>query len=244
MMRSGGTPNLASTAASSSVSLRHGIDQRDMRIDQLRHVLVAGRNDCSACSRVRPVSPACRSHHPPPRLPRSASASPLHDALMQRLDLRRQIVRHGRAVRLVLRIQVVAESLAFCIEYAGAIMGLVILVQTAQHVEHAVNRRRSVRCCGCANPAAHEKRDTGKMNRQPATMFSFKTSKGFQMSAEDKLAHTMTNDFREKTWSASESWRVFGIMAEFVEATERLTSIRPAVSIFGSARTLPDHPIL
>ena len=62
------------------------------------------------------------------------------------------------------------------------------------------------------------------------------------MSAEDKLAHTMTNDFREKTWSARESWRVFGIMAEFVEATERLTSIKPAVSIFGSARTLPDHP--
>ena len=62
------------------------------------------------------------------------------------------------------------------------------------------------------------------------------------MSAEDKLAHTMTTDFREKTWSARESWRVFGIMAEFVEATERLTSIKPAVSIFGSARTLPDHP--
>jgi len=52
----------------------------------------------------------------------------------------------------------------------------------------------------------------------------------------------MTTDFREKTWSARESWRVFGIMAEFVEATERLTSIKPAVSIFGSARTLPDHP--
>ena len=62
------------------------------------------------------------------------------------------------------------------------------------------------------------------------------------MSPKDKLARTMTNEFREQTWSASESWRVFGIMAEFVEATERLNSIRPAVSIFGSARTLPDHP--
>ena len=41
------------------------------------------------------------------------------------------------------------------------------------------------------------------------------------MSTQDKLARTMTNDFREKTWSARESWRVFGIMAEFVEATER-----------------------
>jgi len=35
---------------------------------------------------------------------------------------------------------------------------------------------------------------------------------------------------------------VFGIMAEFVEATERLADIRPAVSIFGSARAAPDSP--
>jgi len=46
----------------------------------------------------------------------------------------------------------------------------------------------------------------------------------------------------EKTWSARESWRVFEIMAEFVEGTERLNAIQPAVSIFGSARTPPDHP--
>ncbi len=45
----------------------------------------------------------------------------------------------------------------------------------------------------------------------------------------------------ENDYSARESWRMLGIMAEFVEATERLASIRPAVSIFGSARTPPDH---
>ena len=39
--------------------------------------------------------------------------------------------------------------------------------------------------------------------------------------------------------SAREAWRVFGIMAEFVEATERLGAVRPAVSIFGSARIAP-----
>jgi uncharacterized protein (TIGR00730 family) len=42
--------------------------------------------------------------------------------------------------------------------------------------------------------------------------------------------------------TARESWRMFGIMAEFVEGTERLAPIRPAVSIFGSARIAPDHP--
>jgi uncharacterized protein (TIGR00730 family) len=34
---------------------------------------------------------------------------------------------------------------------------------------------------------------------------------------------------------------MFGIMSEFVEATDRLSQIRPAVSVFGSARIAPDH---
>jgi uncharacterized protein (TIGR00730 family) len=42
--------------------------------------------------------------------------------------------------------------------------------------------------------------------------------------------------------SPREAWRVFGIMAEFVEATERLAGIRPAVSMFGSARVAPGSP--
>ena len=42
--------------------------------------------------------------------------------------------------------------------------------------------------------------------------------------------------------SGGESWHAFEIMAEFVGATERLKEITPAVSIFGSARTKPDHP--
>ena len=44
-----------------------------------------------------------------------------------------------------------------------------------------------------------------------------------------------------RAYTARESWRIFGIMAEFVEATERLNRIRPAVSIFGSARVPHDH---
>jgi uncharacterized protein (TIGR00730 family) len=45
---------------------------------------------------------------------------------------------------------------------------------------------------------------------------------------------------QEARLSARESWRMFEIMSEFVEATERLSPIRPAVSIFGSARISPD----
>jgi uncharacterized protein (TIGR00730 family) len=62
------------------------------------------------------------------------------------------------------------------------------------------------------------------------------------MSEKQKVPVPLAPEFVEKAWSARESWRVFGIMAEFVEATERLAHVRPAVSIFGSARTPPDHP--
>jgi uncharacterized protein (TIGR00730 family) len=39
-----------------------------------------------------------------------------------------------------------------------------------------------------------------------------------------------------------ESWKIFQIMAEFVEGFERLAQIKPSVSLFGSARMAPDHP--
>ena len=42
--------------------------------------------------------------------------------------------------------------------------------------------------------------------------------------------------------SIDESWRIFRIMAEFVEAIETLSQVKHAVSIFGSARTKPDDP--
>ncbi len=38
-----------------------------------------------------------------------------------------------------------------------------------------------------------------------------------------------------------ESWRIFQIMAEFVEGFERLSVVGPSVSIFGSSRIAPDN---
>ena len=50
--------------------------------------------------------------------------------------------------------------------------------------------------------------------------------------------------FREKDWNeikTENSWQIFKIMSEFVEGYEKLARIGPCVSIFGSARTRPDH---
>ena len=57
---------------------------------------------------------------------------------------------------------------------------------------------------------------------------------------KEKLPKMIGAEAATQAYSARESWRVFEIMAEFVEATERLGPISPAVSIFGSARTSPD----
>lgn len=43
----------------------------------------------------------------------------------------------------------------------------------------------------------------------------------------------------DKHFTHDETWRIFRIMAEFVEGFEVLSKVGPAVSIFGSARTNP-----
>lgn len=40
-----------------------------------------------------------------------------------------------------------------------------------------------------------------------------------------------------------ESWKIFQVMAEFVEGYERLFQIKPSVSVFGSARSKPGSPL-
>jgi uncharacterized protein (TIGR00730 family) len=63
----------------------------------------------------------------------------------------------------------------------------------------------------------------------------------FELDAEDKIKKA----FDDRTWSeikSEESWRVFKVMSEFVEGIDKMSKIGPCVSIFGSARTKPDHP--
>nr|MBA3900127.1 TIGR00730 family Rossman fold protein [Bacteroidota bacterium] len=57
---------------------------------------------------------------------------------------------------------------------------------------------------------------------------------------EDKIRRA----FAEKDWNeikVADSWQIFKVMAEFVSGFEKMAKIGPCVSIFGSARTKPDH---
>ena len=43
-------------------------------------------------------------------------------------------------------------------------------------------------------------------------------------------------------WVHTDPWRVMRIQAEFIEGFGALAELGPAISVFGSARTAPDHP--
>jgi uncharacterized protein (TIGR00730 family) len=58
------------------------------------------------------------------------------------------------------------------------------------------------------------------------------------MNDQDKTTTPIIND----SDLTRESWKVFQIMAEFVEGFEKLARIKPSVSMFGSARFSRDHP--
>jgi uncharacterized protein (TIGR00730 family) len=62
-----------------------------------------------------------------------------------------------------------------------------------------------------------------------------------EFNSED---HRISEKFKQKTWNeirTNDSWAIFKIMSEFVNGFERMGKIGPCVSIFGSARTKPDH---
>lgn len=51
-----------------------------------------------------------------------------------------------------------------------------------------------------------------------------------------------TNGFeRDLAANQEDLWRVFRIMAEFVEGFETMGNIKPSIAVFGSARTKPSH---
>jgi uncharacterized protein (TIGR00730 family) len=65
-------------------------------------------------------------------------------------------------------------------------------------------------------------------------------NKGFpaQATQDEQLLETPKHD----EFAHTDTWRVFRIMGEFVEGFDDLATVTRGVSIFGSARTPPDHP--
>jgi uncharacterized protein (TIGR00730 family) len=72
-------------------------------------------------------------------------------------------------------------------------------------------------------------------------------SKGPIIQRRDQVDGSTTDqrllDSRGPTdWVHADPWRVLRIQAEFVEGFGALAELGPAIAVFGSARTPPDHP--
>jgi len=63
------------------------------------------------------------------------------------------------------------------------------------------------------------------------------------MTSRYRVQARHENQYCLNSMSSGDSWRMFRIMAEFVEGFDTLSSVkRPSVTIYGSARTPEDHP--
>ena len=120
----------------------HGVDQGDMFIDQLGHVLVAGGNhhrpalgrglageSADHIVRLHTLHAQQRQPHRP-------------DNAVNRLNLFAQLVRHGRTLGLVLGKHIVPESLALGVEHHRHRAARIVLEQAADHADHALHRPR------------------------------------------------------------------------------------------------------
>jgi len=61
------------------------------------------------------------------------------------------------------------------------------------------------------------------------------------MPTEDEMLLESPTAPAPTDFTKSDPWRVFRIMGEFVEGFDTLAGVGPAVTVFGSARVLPDH---
>ncbi|MGV9004084.1 LOG family protein [Flavobacterium sp.] len=60
----------------------------------------------------------------------------------------------------------------------------------------------------------------------------------------DPIDDILQEKMKQKNWNeirTNDSWAIFKIMSEFVNGYEAMSRIGPCVTIFGSARTKPDH---
>ena len=135
----------------------HRVDHGDVRVHQLAQVLVAtGDGDVHALLRR---SLRQRADHVVGLDAGHIEHLPAHQLhhFMDGWNLAAQIVRHRRAVGLVVGVQRVAEGWALGVKHAGGVIGRHVLAQLLQHVDHAADRPggRALRVAGVGAQVGH-----------------------------------------------------------------------------------------
>ncbi len=124
-------------AGAVELRVEHRVDDRDVVVHELGHVLVAGRDhDLHAVLR-RALGERADHVVGLDALDAQQRQAECRNRLDQRVDLRAQVVRHGRAVRLVLLEQVVAEGASRRVHDDRDQVRVLLLEELVHHVEDA-----------------------------------------------------------------------------------------------------------
>jgi hypothetical protein len=118
----------------------HGVDQGHVRTDQLGHVLVAGGDHHVAAERCALAGQRADYIIGLHALDTQQRVTEGAHAGVQWLDLAAQVIRHRRAVGLVLGEHGVTEGAALGVEHHGEGAVRVLLAQALEHVQHALHR--------------------------------------------------------------------------------------------------------
>ncbi|MNF56100.1 hypothetical protein D3C84_375800 [compost metagenome] len=117
----------------------HGIDQRNVPVDQLCHVLVASGNDHRAAGRGTAARQGADHVVGFDAIDTQQRVAERPHTGMQRLDLHPQVIRHARAVGLVFGKQLIAKGTALGVEHHREQAVRVLLAQAFEHVQHALD---------------------------------------------------------------------------------------------------------
>ncbi|MNZ48003.1 hypothetical protein D3C78_657360 [compost metagenome] len=118
----------------------HGVDQGNVTIDQLRHILVARGDDYRTIRRRTAASQSANHVIGLDAFDAQQREAQGDHALVQRFDLHAHVVRHTRTVGLVFGVHVIAKSPALGVEHHGERTIRILLAQALEHVQHALDR--------------------------------------------------------------------------------------------------------
>ncbi len=118
----------------------HGVDQGNVPVHQLRHVLVTGRDDHRAAQRGAAARQGADHVVGLDPLDAQQRVAQRLDAGVQRLDLHPQVVRHAWAVGLVFGEHGIAEGATLGVEHHREQAVGVLLAQALEHVQHPLHR--------------------------------------------------------------------------------------------------------
>ncbi|KAF1030450.1 MAG: hypothetical protein GAK37_01366 [Pseudomonas sp.] len=118
----------------------HGVDQGNVPVHQLRHVLVTGRNHHRTVGRCAAAGQGADHVVGLYTLDAQQRETQGDHALVQRLDLQAHLVGHAGTVGFVFGVHFIAKCPTLGVENDGKRAVRVLLAQAFEHVQHALDR--------------------------------------------------------------------------------------------------------